>query len=118
MTPAEDAALREVAQLTEQANAKGEGFKNDKDKLRYDLLPMGPVADVVRVLAYGARKYADWNWQKVPGRRSRYYAAAMRHIIAWWDGEKLDSESGLPHLAHAGCCILFLMWDDQQEGSK
>lgn len=35
-------------------------------------------------------------------------AAAMRHLAAWRDGEQLDEESGLPHLAHALCCIVFL----------
>jgi hypothetical protein len=33
--------------------------------------------------------------------------AAMRHMRARYGGEILDSESGLPHLAHAACCCLF-----------
>jgi hypothetical protein len=86
-----------------------EGVKYDNDKPRWDLLPMGPVEEVVKVLTYGARKYDDENWRKVDNQRSRYYAAAMRHIVAWWRGEKLDPETGYSHLAHAMCCLIFLM---------
>ncbi len=32
-----------------------------------------------------------------------------RHIFAWWGGEDKDPETGFSHLAHAGCCLLFLM---------
>ena len=31
----------------------------------------------------------------------------MRHIFAHIDGSVLDEESGLSHLAHAICCLLF-----------
>jgi hypothetical protein len=30
------------------------------------------------------------------------------------DGAKADPESGLPHLAHAVCCVLFLLWFDER----
>ena len=40
--------------------------------------------------------------------------ACHRHLQAWWSGERLDKESGLPHLAHAVCCLLFLMWGDDE----
>ena len=86
-----------------------EGVKFDQEKLRWDLLPMRPIQEVVGVLTYGARKYDDENWRKVDNQRSRYFAAAMRHIIAWWLGEDRDSESGYSHLAHALCCLIFLM---------
>jgi hypothetical protein len=36
-------------------------------------------------------------------------AAALRHLIRWWRGEKIDPDSGLPHLAHAACSIFFLL---------
>jgi hypothetical protein len=39
----------------------------------------------------------------------RPFSAAMRHLWAWWKGEQADPETGLPHLAHAACCLMFLM---------
>lgn len=86
-----------------------EGMKHDAEKARWDLLPMGATSEIVDVLTYGAKKYAPDNWRKVPNPQQRYYAAAMRHIVAWVRGEKLDPESGKPHLAHAACCLLFLL---------
>jgi hypothetical protein len=88
------------------------GAKFDAGKEPWHLLPWGPVRDVVRVLAYGADKYAPDNWQLVPEARKRYFAAAQRHLFAWWEGERTDPESGLPHLAHAACSLLFLAWFD------
>lgn len=91
-----------------------EGKKFDSDKDPWDLLPKSTVAKIVKVLAYGAKKYEPENWKVVPNARSRYYAAAMRHLEAWWNGEVIDVESNLPHLAHAACCLLFLMWFDME----
>jgi hypothetical protein len=93
------------------------GRKHDQAKPRWDLLPVGPVLDIVRVLTFGAGKYADDNWQHVPDARRRYYAAAMRHLTAWWDGERTDEETGISHLAHAGCCLLFLAWFERAAGT-
>lgn len=100
-------------EATAAANARGEGFKADSDKPRWDLLPWEPIEDVVRVLTVGARKYAPSNWQKVPEARRRYFSAAMRHLVAWEHGEDADPETGLPHLAHAMCCVSFLAWFDK-----
>lgn len=105
----------ETQAATREANARGEGFKADGEKDRFDLLPWREVRDIVRVLTIGARKYAPDNWQKVPDARRRYYAAAMRHLAARWLGERIDPETGLPHLAHAGCCLLFFAWFDNEE---
>lgn len=57
------------------------------------------------------------NWRKVPELRRRYYAAAMRHLVAWWGGERLDPESGLHHLAHALCCVAFVL-ETELEGEN
>lgn len=91
------------------------GRKHDSNKPRYSLLPTGTVNQVVQVLEYGAVKYEIDNWQRVPSARTRYYDAAMRHIDDWWNGSEIDEESSLPHLAHAICCLLFLLWFDEQE---
>jgi hypothetical protein len=60
------------------------------------------------VLKFGADKYAEHNWRK-GFAWSRPLAAAMRHLTAFNDGEDKDPESGLSHLAHAACCIMFLL---------
>jgi len=42
-------------------------------------------------------------------------SAAMRHLIARIKGQQVDEESGLPHLAHCVCCLLFLLWFDDND---
>jgi len=90
------------------------GRKFDNLKLRWDLLPFAEIEQVIEVLTYGADKYDDNNWQFVPNAKDRYFAAAMRHLIRWRRGKLIDGESSLPHLAHAICSLLFLMWFDNQ----
>ena len=96
-----------------KANAKG-GIKFDGEKPDYSLVPFGAMDEVVKVLTYGAKKYDRFNWEKVENRR--YEAAALRHISAYMQGEKIDPESGISHLAHAACSIMFLIdFDLKQE---
>jgi hypothetical protein len=106
---------QEKARQAAKAGKLGIKFDDGPEKLRWDLLPWEEVEQVVKVLTLGASKYADHNWKFVPENRSRYFAAAMRHLVAWFKGEKLDKESGLNHLAHALCCVLFLLWKDNQD---
>ena len=91
---------------------KTEGAKHDQTKPKWDLLPWRQVGKVVDVLTFGADKYAPRNWELVQSPKERYFAAAMRHLVAWKEGERRDPESKLSHLAHAACCLLFLMWFD------
>lgn len=86
----------------------GAGMKHDGGKPRLSLIPGVALLEIAEVLEYGARKYAEGNWKQVRPLR-RYLDAALRHLHAVADGEDLDPESGLPHLAHAGCSILFLL---------
>jgi hypothetical protein len=87
-----------------------EGTKLDGGKSRLDLMVPEWELEVGKVLEFGCRKYADNNWQKVKGAEERYYAAARRHMLAYKMGEKNDPESGLSHIAHASCCLMFLHW--------
>ncbi len=84
-----------------------EGTKNDQGKLRYDLLAPEALEGLVGVLTYGATKYAPRNWERGISY-SRVFAAAMRHLWAWFRGNECDPETGLSHLDHAACCIHFL----------
>lgn len=87
-----------------------DGQKYDSDKPMWDLLPFDAVEQIVDVLTFGANKYEPDQWKRVPNAKRRYFAAMMRHIKAYWAGEETDEQSGMSHLAHAGCCLLFLLW--------
>jgi hypothetical protein len=83
-------------------------IKHDQDKPRFDLIPPNALNEVAKVLTYGARKYDDENWHRTTSQR-RYFAAAMRHMWAWLAGSDGDPETGISHLAHAACCLLFMI---------
>ena len=90
------------------------GTKHDAGKPRASLLPWRELWSVVAVMEFGAVKYGEDNWKTVPNGPRRYFDAAIRHIMAWRDGELDDPESGLPHLSHAICCLLFAAWFDNK----
>ena len=87
---------------------QGTALKFDTDKLPLHLLSTEAMNQTAAVLKFGAQKYAEHNWRK-GFAWSRPLAAAMRHITAFNNGEDKDPESGLSHLAHAACCIMFLL---------
>lgn len=88
---------------------QGQGMKFDQDKPRMDLLDAYATEELAKVLTFGAKKYAPHNWRKGISY-ARLIAAALRHIYAFARGEDLDPETGLPHPAHAMCCMMFLVW--------
>lgn len=94
-----------------------EGKKNDQDKIRLDLIEPSFIEVVGKVLTFGAKKYEPNNWQKVDNPVNRYYAAAMRHLMAWREGEEKDPESGLNHLAHVATNIMFLMHFEKENNN-
>jgi hypothetical protein len=66
------------------------------------------LMEVAKVAGFGAQKYARMNF--VLGYQwSLSYDAMMRHLLAFWNGEETDPESGLPHLGHAAWHCLTLM---------
>jgi hypothetical protein len=91
-----------------ELSTTGTALKFDGGKLPLHLLSTEAMNQTAAVLAFGAEKYAAHNWRK-GFVWSRPLSAAMRHITAFNAGEDKDPESGLSHLAHAACCIMFLL---------
>ena len=95
-----------------------EGLKYDGEKPKMNLLPPKAIVEISKVLTFGAEKYDAENWRKLDDLQNRYTAGALRHIFAHMDGEELDSETNLSHLAHAMCCLLFKLEIELEERTK
>lgn len=65
------------------------------------LVPPEARRQEARVLEHGAAKYGPYNWRSEPILLSTYLSATERHLAAFIDGQDIDGESGLSHLAHA-----------------
>lgn len=86
----------------------------DDGKPDLSLLPRESLEEIARVLQFGAGKYGTYNWQKgMPWRKIA--ASLLRHVFAWLAGEDKDPESGISHIAHAGCNVVFLLWYIENE---
>jgi hypothetical protein len=79
---------------------------------------MQELEEVVRVLDFGAEKYAPNSWHKVEGGKERYTAALLRHLKAWMCGEQGNEgehKGGeVLHLAQVALNALFLLYFDRQ----
>jgi len=101
------------------------GIKHDDGKPDMSLLSTIALVKTAEVMSFGAKKYSANNWRG-GFAWSRPLAAAARHLYAYIGGEDKDPESGLSHLAHCACCIMFLLefettrqdLDDRYKGPK
>lgn len=85
-------SVEEVRMTSETGGSKG------VKEARYDLLPAGPLNTVATLYGRGAKKYAENNWRLgYPWAYS--FAALQRHAWGFWNGEDVDEETGLPHMA-------------------
>lgn len=66
---------------------------------RFDLIPADTLRDLAEHYGRGAEKYADRNWER-GYKWSLSYAALLRHLMSWWDGEDTDDE-GFEHIIAA-----------------
>jgi len=79
-------------------NEKTGGMKGSKP-VQIHQLPLEAFTQLGAVYAFGAQKYDDYNFRKGYDW-SLSFDAMQRHAFAFWGGEDLDPESGLPHMAH------------------
>jgi hypothetical protein len=89
-------------------------LKADAGKTDWSLMPFEAIEEINKVLEFGAKKYAAHNWKKGSGfKYTRLLGSLLRHIFAYMRGEDKDPESGLSHMAHAGCNVIFLLYYDK-----
>lgn len=93
---------------------------NPKDAIGSDKLPLHlwpQTASILGCLGFldGALKYGRSNYRAIGVRSSIYYDACSRHLTKWFEGEDVDGDSGLPHLAHALACLAIIV-DAQASG--
>lgn len=77
---------------------------------------VAPVAMIHLMLATadGRRKYGLTNWREKNISSTIYYDAAMRHLMAWFDGEQTATDSGVHHLGHAIPCMAIILGAEGQ----
>ena len=77
-------------------------------KVSISVIPAEVIAEIGLGQLEGARKYARHNYREAGVRASVYYDAVFRHLMAWWEGEDIDPDSGLNHVVKAICCLIVL----------
>ncbi len=110
-----DEPIHDAAHHGQQKNEPA--WKQDGGKPRMDLIAPEMLTATANVLAFGAAKYDERNWEKGMSW-GRCFGAMMRHMWAWWGGEKADAETGYSHLWHAAACLMFLIaYEERQTGT-
>lgn len=100
--------LSHLASIVTINSPKLSGIKHDSEKPDMSLLSSIALTEVAKVMTFGKKKYTAHNWRG-GFIWSRPLAAAARHLYAYIGGEDLDPETGLSHLAHAICCLMFVL---------
>lgn len=85
---------------------KAHGDRYNDGKLKWSYVHFGSLEPMVRVLMFGAQKYAPFNWQKGL-KKDEILESMQRHLAKMIDGEVNDPESGLPHMGHIQCNAMF-----------
>lgn len=93
--------LVEQCKTKDMVQKENDSKKNDRldDKLRWELLPLEDIEDIVKVYTEGAKKYGPNMWQNLPDGYNRYKAALFRHLVEYEKGNWLDNETNCIHLA-------------------
>lgn len=95
-------------------------------KVPFSTLPAPVLAEMALGMLEGALKYGRHNYRAIGVRTSVYYDACLRHLLAFWEGEDIDPDSGLPHIVKAIDCLVVLrdaqmqdkVYDDRPPVSK
>lgn len=79
------------------------------DKLPLHLWPASATMYGCLGMLNGAGKYGRANFREYGIRTSIYISAAKRHLDAYFEGEEVDPDDGVPHLGAALACIAIIV---------
>lgn len=85
-----------------------EAHKYDDGKLKMELIPVEMMNAMARGFTYGAGKYSARNWE-LGLSWGRLFGSVLRHLFAFWGGDEIDKESGIPHLHLASSALAMLV---------
>ncbi len=109
----------------EEVNTSSTGAKKAGNDQRGSLVPPRQLLELAKHYGVGSKKYDDHNWAK-GYKWSLSYDALMRHLLAFWDGEDIDAETGSKHIIavawHAFALSYFMdnfpQFDDRPPAGK
>jgi len=115
-----------------------QGLRYNEGKLQWSLMHWKSLEPMIQVLMYGAHKYSifeDDKGNKIKGNEvsvvdskqlklissgrdnwkkgfpeTELWDSFLRHTAAILDGEELDPESGLSHIGHQFCNLMFISY--------
>ena len=109
----EDETLAMIASAYPDGNPK---TAYGEAKVKLSDTPTIGIQLMGQVHSNGANKYGRFKWREHMVSSTVYNDAAQRNLMARFNGETIDPESGLPHLAHVMACCNILL--DAEENGK
>lgn len=89
-------------------------LRYNTDKLKWSYVDFKSLEPLVRVMMYGANKYAPKNWQKGLDL-DETLESLSRHLFALMRGEIVDPESGEEHIGHVMANAMFYKYHYEKQ---
>jgi len=86
---------------------------SEENKTQWRNMPFRVLDQVAQAVTNGDKKYAPMDWVKKDP--ALFKDALMRHISAWFQGERNDPEDDIHHLAHAIVNCMYLMEKEEMK---
>lgn len=91
---------------------EGVPLKMAENKPRLELVPRFAIEELARVYEAGLNKYSPESWRQFTPEQAQacLLGAALRHLEAYREGERIDAGSGCETLAQAAWNALTLLY--------
>lgn len=95
-----------VTTIVEHIKGEFKALRYNQGKLKWSLVHFKSLEPMVKVLMYGANKYAVDNWKNGLDKKE-ILDSMQRHVASLIDGQETDPESGEHHIGHILCNCMF-----------